>query len=132
MLRATREFGLGKGGKPTITGLFVLLDDLKGVGLEVAQGMTYVDSFYWNMDERSREFAHRFMAEHRSMPSFSQAADYAYLREDGRMVKDMYLMEAKKPSESKGEWDLAKIKRVIPGDDAFRPLADSRCPLVKK
>ena len=77
MLRATREFGLGRDGKPQITGLFVLLNDLKGVGLEVAQGMTYVDSFYWDMDERSREFSKRFLAEHGAMPSFSQAADYS-------------------------------------------------------
>ncbi len=56
----------------------------------------------------------------------------ASLRADGRMLRDMYLMEAKKPEESKGEWDLAKVKRVIPGDEAFMPLAQSSCPLVKK
>ena len=56
----------------------------------------------------------------------------AYVRVDGRMIKDMYLMEAKRPAESKGEWDLAKLKRVIPGDQAFMPLAQSSCPLVKK
>jgi branched-chain amino acid transport system substrate-binding protein len=56
----------------------------------------------------------------------------AYLREDGRMIRDMYLAEVKKPSESKGEWDLARVKRVIPGEEAFMPLAQSACPLVKK
>jgi branched-chain amino acid transport system substrate-binding protein len=56
----------------------------------------------------------------------------AYLREDGRMIRDMYLAEVKKPSESKGEWDLARVKRVIPGEEAFMPLAQSSCPLVKK
>ena len=54
------------------------------------------------------------------------------IRADGRMVHDMYLAEAKKPSESKGEWDLLKINAVIPGDEAFRPLSESVCPLVKK
>jgi branched-chain amino acid transport system substrate-binding protein len=48
------------------------------------------------------------------------------------MVRDMYLMEAKKPSESTSEWDLAKLKRVIPGDEAYMSLAQSTCPLVKK
>lgn len=57
-----------------------------------------------------------------------------YIREDGRMVHDMYLMEVKKPLESKGEaqWDLARIKRVIKADSAFKPIAQSTCPLVKK
>ena len=54
------------------------------------------------------------------------------IRADGRMVHDMYLVQAKKPSESKGEWDLMKVLRTIPGDQAFKPLADSTCPLVKK
>ena len=56
----------------------------------------------------------------------------ASLRQDGRMLRDMYLMEAKRPEESKGEWDLARIKRVVPGEEAFMPLAQSTCPLVKK
>ncbi|WP_454914780.1 ABC transporter substrate-binding protein [Xanthobacter sediminis] len=54
------------------------------------------------------------------------------IRADGRMVHDMYLAEAKTPAESKGEWDVMKILRTIPGDEAFKPLADSACPLVKK
>jgi branched-chain amino acid transport system substrate-binding protein len=54
------------------------------------------------------------------------------IRDDGRMVHDMYLAEAKKPSESKEEWDIMKIKRVIPRDQAFQPLSESTCPLVKK
>jgi branched-chain amino acid transport system substrate-binding protein len=41
-------------------------------------------------------------------------------------------MQVKTPEESKGEWDLAKIVATVPGNDAFRPLADSACPLVKK
>ncbi|WP_394116249.1 ABC transporter substrate-binding protein [Xanthobacter lutulentifluminis] len=54
------------------------------------------------------------------------------IRADGRMVHDMFLAQAKTPAESKGEWDLMKILRTIPGDEAFKPLADSSCPLVKK
>jgi len=52
------------------------------------------------------------------------------IREDGRMVHDMYLAEVKTPEESSGEWDLYKIVRTIPADEAFRPLADSSCKLV--
>jgi branched-chain amino acid transport system substrate-binding protein len=54
------------------------------------------------------------------------------IREDGRMVHDMYLFEVKKPSESKGRWDDYKLLATIPGDQAFQPLSESRCPLVKK
>jgi len=53
-----------------------------------------------------------------------------YIREDGRMVHDMYLAEVKKPAESTGEWDLYKIIRTIPGDQAYRPLSESQCKLV--
>jgi len=54
------------------------------------------------------------------------------IRADGRMVHDMYLFEVKKPSESKGRWDDYKLLATVPGDQAFQPLSESRCPLVKK
>ncbi|MDX1552084.1 MAG: ABC transporter substrate-binding protein [Marinobacter sp.] len=52
------------------------------------------------------------------------------IREDGRMVHDMYLAEVKTPDESESEWDLYKILRTIPGDEAYRPLSESKCSLV--
>ncbi len=55
-----------------------------------------------------------------------------YIREDGRMVHDMYLAQVKTPKESKNPWDLYKIIRTIPADSAFRPLSESKCSLVKK
>ncbi len=54
------------------------------------------------------------------------------IREDGRMVHDMYLVQVKKPGESKEPWDYYNIKAVLPGNEAFQPMALSRCPLVKK
>ncbi|MDQ3195811.1 MAG: ABC transporter substrate-binding protein, partial [Pseudomonadota bacterium] len=54
------------------------------------------------------------------------------IREDGRMVHDMYLAQVKKPEESKQPWDYYNIRQVIPADQAFQPLSESRCPLVKK
>jgi branched-chain amino acid transport system substrate-binding protein len=54
------------------------------------------------------------------------------IREDGRMVHDMYLFEVKKPAESKGRWDDYKLLATIPGNEAFQSLELSRCPLVKK
>src|SRR3954467_8772061 len=54
------------------------------------------------------------------------------IREDGRMVHDMYLFEVKKPTESKGRWDYYKLIGTVAGNDAFQPIELSRCPLVKK
>jgi len=54
------------------------------------------------------------------------------IREDGRMVHDMYLYEVKKPSESSRQWDYYKFVAAIPADQAFLPLSESKCPLVKK
>lgn len=59
-------------------------------------------------------------------------AENGRIREDGRMVHDMYLAEVKTPEESEGEWDLYKIIRTIPGDEAYRPLSESQCKLVQK
>lgn len=53
------------------------------------------------------------------------------VRVDGRMVHGMYLAQVKKPEESKGEWDLFKILSTIPADEAFLPLSESQCKLVK-
>ncbi|AMQ90325.1 ABC transporter substrate-binding protein [Marinobacter sp. LQ44] len=52
------------------------------------------------------------------------------IRADGRMVHDMYLAEVKTPAESNNEWDLYKILRTIPADEAYRPLSESKCKLV--
>jgi branched-chain amino acid transport system substrate-binding protein len=54
------------------------------------------------------------------------------IREDGRMVHEMYLYEVKKPAESKGPWDYYKLVATIPAEAAFQPLPESKCPLVKK
>ena len=55
-----------------------------------------------------------------------------YVREDGRMVHDMFLAQMKAPKESKGAWDYYKILDTIPGDKAFQPLSKSTCSLVTK
>jgi len=54
------------------------------------------------------------------------------IREDGRLVHDMLLLQVKKPAESKAPFDYYKVIGTVPGDEAFRPLAQSGCPLVKK
>ncbi len=66
----------------------------------------------------------------RSLPVDDMFARNGFVREDGRMVHDMYLAQVKTPAQSGADWDLYEILDVIPGVDAYRPLAESRCPLV--
>jgi branched-chain amino acid transport system substrate-binding protein len=72
------------------------------------------------------------MAKMREMPVNDFFAKNGKIRVDGRMVHDMYVYEVKKPSESKYPWDYYKLLATVPADVAFRPLAESSCPLVKK
>jgi len=76
--------------------------------------------------------ADKVVAKMRATPVESAFTHGATIREDGRVVRDMYLAEVKTPKESKGEWDLYKILRTIPAQDLTIPLADSTCPLVKR
>jgi branched-chain amino acid transport system substrate-binding protein len=69
--------------------------------------------------------------EMRAMPVEDQTAKGS-LRVDGRLMRDFYLWQIKTPAESKGEWDIFKLVRTIPADDAALPLAESECPLLKK
>ena len=72
------------------------------------------------------------MAKMREMPVNDFFAKNRRVREDGRFVHDMYVYEVKKPSESKYAWDYYKLRAVVPGEEAFRPLSESKCPLIKK
>lgn len=71
------------------------------------------------------------LAKMRELPVRDAFTDNGYLREDGRMVHSMLLLEVKKPEESKYPWDYYKILAEVPGDQAFRPMKDGGCPLIK-
>jgi branched-chain amino acid transport system substrate-binding protein len=70
------------------------------------------------------------MAKMRQMPVNDFYVKNGHLREDGRLVHDMYFAQVKTPAESAKPWDYYKILGTIPGDQAFRPLAEGGCPLV--
>ncbi|WP_235953465.1 ABC transporter substrate-binding protein [Noviherbaspirillum galbum] len=165
-IKAAADFGLNKTMK--VAGLLMTINDIHGLGLPVAQGLLMTDSWYWDKDDASRQFANRFFQKMKKMPSSHQAADYSatsnYLkavkaagtddadkvmaelkkmklddfyakgsiRQDGRYVHDMYLMQVKAPAESKKPWDYLKTVATIPGEKAFTPLNESRCALVKR
>jgi branched-chain amino acid transport system substrate-binding protein len=71
------------------------------------------------------------VAKMKAMPTDDPLFGKGTIRADGRKIHDMYLFEVKKPSESKGEWDLYNKLETIPGDQVFRPLNEGNCPLVK-
>jgi branched-chain amino acid transport system substrate-binding protein len=67
----------------------------------------------------------------KKMPTEDPLFGKGTIRADGRKLHPAYLVEVKKPAESKGPWDLYKIRATIPAEQAFRPLAEGGCPLVK-
>ncbi|HEX2886127.1 ABC transporter substrate-binding protein [Vineibacter terrae] len=71
------------------------------------------------------------MAKMRELPVNDMMTKNGKLREDGRLVRDMYLFQVKKPSESKSKDDIYKLIATVPGDQAYRPMKDGNCPLIK-
>lgn len=76
--------------------------------------------------------ASKVMAKMRELPIEDVFVHGGKLREDGRVIRDMYLARVKKPEQSKGPWDYLEIVQTVKGEDAFRPLSESKCPLLKK
>jgi branched-chain amino acid transport system substrate-binding protein len=163
------EFGIVKAGQ-SLAGLLVFITDIHALGLNTAQGLTFTETFYWDMNDQTRAFSKRFAPQDKGIhPTMVHAGVYAsvlhYLkavealksdsdgakvvakmkemptddplfgkgsiRVDGRKIHPAYLVEVKKPSESKAPWDYYKVVATIPADQAFRPLKDGGCPLVK-
>ena len=73
----------------------------------------------------------KVVAKMKEMPTDDPLFGKGTIRADGRKIHPAYLFEVKKPSESKGPWDYYKVRATIPADQAFRPLAEGGCPLVK-
>jgi len=171
-IKQAHEFGLNNSMK--IAALLIQVRGVRALGLDVAQGLRWSESYYWDANDRTRAWNERVRTKTPNgvWPNMTQAGDYAatlhYLktvndmgvaaakadgravvermkamptdddcfgpgkiRADGRAIHPVYLLEAKKPSESKQSWDVAKIIEVTPADQAFRPLNEGGCPLVK-
>src|SRR5512141_784041 len=73
----------------------------------------------------------KVVAKMKEMPTDDPLFGKGTIRVDGRKIHPAYLVEVKKPSESKGPWDYYKVRATIPADQAFRPMADGGCSLVK-
>ena len=169
-IKQAGEFGITSGGQK-LAGLLVFLTDVHAIGLQTAKGLVLTESFYWDLDEKTRAWSDRFqkqnprglkptmvhagvyssvlhhlkaidklrstadgakqVAEMKAMPTDDGLFGKGEIRVDGRKIHPTYLFEVKSPAESKGPWDYYKILKKIPADQAFRPLGQSLCPLVK-
>jgi branched-chain amino acid transport system substrate-binding protein len=170
-IKQAHEFGITAGGQ-RLAALLLFITDVNAIGLDIAQGLQFTETFYWDMNDGTRAFSKRFserMKNH-AEPTMVQAGVYASLihyfkalealsgnphdgakvvakmkelptddplfgkgtiRADGRKIHPAYLFEVKSPAESKYPWDYYKLIATIPADEAFRPLSQSECPLVK-
>ena len=111
--------------------------------LATAQGTRLTESFYWDLSDRTRAFTGRVgVAQARAsgravvermkqMPVDDDVLTHARVREDGRVVSDAYLFEVKRPADSRSEWDLYTVAAKLGPDEAWRPMAEGGCPLVK-
>jgi branched-chain amino acid transport system substrate-binding protein len=106
----------------------------RGVMPTQAQAGVYsaVTHYLKAVDALGSDEAKAVVAKMREIPVHDFFADHGQLRVDGRMVHDMYLVEVKKPEESRYPWDYYKIVQTIPGEEAFRPLSESGFPLLDK
>lgn len=167
-VKQAKEFGVSEGGQRLVS-LLIFLSDLRALGNESAQGLSYVDGFYWDFDDNTRDWSNRFAKEFNNLkPTMTQAGVYssvlhylkavaaakstegdkvaakmreipiedpimrnASIQPNGRVIHDMYLYEVKKPSEKQSEWDYSKLLATIPAAEAFQPLSESSCSLLK-
>ena len=171
-IKQAAEFGINQNMK--LAALLMQSTVVHALGLPEAQGLRYSESYYWDLNDRTRAFNARIKDKTPNgiWPNMTQVGDYAatlhYLkavadmgvpaakadgravvdrmkamptdddcfgkgsiRIDGRKIHPSYLFEAKTPAESKQSWDVAKVIATTPAEEAFRPLNEGGCPLVK-
>jgi len=106
----------------------------KGMPPTMIQAGTYGATMHYlkAVKAAGTDEAKAVMAKMKELPINDFMTKNGRIREDGRVIRDMYLMQVKTPEESKGEWDLAKIIATVPGKEAFRPLSEGGCPLAGK
>jgi branched-chain amino acid transport system substrate-binding protein len=138
-LKQFQEFGVNKTMRPAA--LLTNITDMHALGLPATQGLLFVAAFHWDQNDETRAFAKRFrktdeagavMAKMRATPINDFMTKNGRIREDGRVIRDLYLLQVKTPAELHGKWDIAKVIATIPGEQAFRPLSESECPLVQR
>ena len=171
-IKQAAEFGVTRRGTK-LAALLMFLPDVHSIGLETAQGLVLTESFYWDLNDRTRALTGRLRTRLRDgVPNMASVANYSatlhYLktiadmgvpaskvsgvdvinrmkampadddafgpgtiRADGRKLCPSYLFEVKSPAESRGRWDYYKLVGTTPAEEAFRPLTEGGCALVR-
>ncbi len=171
-VKQAHEFGLTRRGQQ-LAGMIMFVQDIRGIGLEAAQGMVMSEVFYHDLNDRTRALAQRILRrtpdnmpnqEHagtysccihylkavaevgvarakqsgaavievmKRMPTEDDAFGPGRIREDHRKIHPAYLFEVKSPAESRGLWDFYKLRATVPAEEAFRPIAEGGCPMVR-
>jgi branched-chain amino acid transport system substrate-binding protein len=171
-IKQASEFGIAQAGQ-RLSPLLMFITDVHSLSLNIAHGLTFTESFYWDMNDGTRAFSKRFSerAKNHAMPTMAQAGvassilhylkvleafggnprdgaavvakmkdtptddplfGKGVVRADGRTIHPAYVFEVKKPAESRGPWDYYTLVNTIPAEEAFLPLSESRCPLIRK
>ena len=172
-IKQAAEFGLTKTMK--IAMMLGSLRTVQALGIDAAQGLIFSESFFWDLNDRTRAFTNRVkpkltksnqwvtmtpvgcygasmhylkaikemgaaaakasgaaaVAQMKKMPTDDDAFGPGRIREDGRALHPVYLFQTKTKAESKGGWDLVKIIATTPAEEAFRPLSEGHCSLIK-
>lgn len=171
-IKQANEFGLTQTMK--LVAVAGLMSDVHGLGLEVAKGLIVTESFYWDLNERTRAFTKRLLEQQKpefypqmeqagcysgvthylkavakvgvqraqqdgaaviaamkAMPADDDAFGHSTVRADGRQISPAYLFQVKTPAESKYPWDYYKLIGTSSGEEAYPPLSQSECKLVR-
>ena len=172
-IKQAAEFGITRRGVK-LAALLMFIQDVGALGLPTAQGLVMTESFYWDLNDRTRAFTQRVRGrlarngvpnmvtagnysgtlhylkavadmgvaaakangvdainKMKAMPVEDEAFGRSTIRPDGRRLIPSYLFEVKKPEESTGAWDFLKLLQTTPADEAFRPMTEGGCALVR-
>jgi branched-chain amino acid transport system substrate-binding protein len=172
-MKQAHEFGLTN-GQIKLVAMVGLITDMQSMGLPIAAGLTLTETFYWDLNDRTRGLYSRMKPKLPSdvFPNMSQIGNYSgvlnyleavkqlgvagakasgratieamragrvdddafgisYIRIDGRVIHPTYLFQVKSPAESSGPGDVYKLLATTPTEEAFRPLNEGGCPLVR-
>jgi branched-chain amino acid transport system substrate-binding protein len=171
-VKQAAEFGVTRRGTK-IAVLLMFISDVHGLGLKAAQGLVCTETFYWDLNDRTRAFTKRVLpnitnnypsmthagcyssvlhylkaaadmgpaaakasgaeavARMKAMPTEDDCFGAGSIRADGRKLHPAYLFEVKTPEESKAPWDYYKLVQTTPADQAFRPMSEGGCSLIR-
>jgi branched-chain amino acid transport system substrate-binding protein len=171
-VKQAAEFGIGRRGQ-RIACLIMFITEVHALGLNAAQGLVCSETFYWDMNDRTRAFSARLkanfgtpaptmvhagcyaatlhylkavaamgvaeakasgadaVARMKAMPTDDDAFGPGSIRIDGRKLHPAFLLQVKSPQESRGPWDYYRLLQTTAADQAWRPLSEGNCPLVR-